>query len=384
MSNITGIGGGATTFNKREIYIGPASKTFTAVSSGLVEVNCWGGGGNGGSASGSGGGGGGGYVRYIYNLAAGDQLSITVGGQGGTSSVSCPSQSPTSPISATGGSTGGIPGPEPYPDPPAAPGGTGGSGTGTVPSPTSGFLWTADGGAGSIGKSWTGSTTWYGGGGGCAGSEYGDGVDNTNPPPSGPGGGPNQYGEVVIGGAGVGGNGNVFGLPGQPQVFEEENPFSPTDIPTPSRELDYTYIGKGGPGSKTLGETPWAELYYNPSSRILSGISWSPWFYSHEQKGGSGGSGIRQTRHESAPAPNGPHSHRPAMVSGSMGGFMAGGVGGFRKDPSSRYYNKPFNRGYPGGIAGGGGGLGQATSSFPAPTSFGSGGAGLVIIYYSI
>ena len=76
-------------------------------------------------------------------------MSITVGGQGGTSSVTCPSQSPTSPISATGGSDGGTSSPSPSPTNSPTPGGAGGSGSGTVPSPRSGLLWTADGGQGS-------------------------------------------------------------------------------------------------------------------------------------------------------------------------------------------------------------------------------------------
>jgi len=371
MSNITVIpsgGGGGTTFNKREVYVGPASTTFTAASDGLVEVNCWGGGGNGGEGSGCGGGGGGGYVRYVYDLSAGDSLSITVGGQGGTSSVTCPSQSPTSPISATGGSDGSATSPSPSPTNSVTPGGAGGSGSGTVPSPRAGLLWTADGGQGSPGNFAPAYGSYYGGGGGCAGSEFGDGVDNTNPPT-----GPTTYNNVLLGGAGVGGKAEQTGSP-QPQVYTENNPISPDSAPpayppsSPYLETDYTYYGKGGPGSTVLGAPP-------------AGVTWSPWFYSYEQIGGSGGNGIQQ--YTPGPSPT-TYNHRPAVASGSIGGFMAGGAGGHRPGPGTQFYNKPMNKGYPGGIAGGGGGMGQITPSNPGPTSFGSGGVGLVIIYYTI
>ena len=54
-------------------------------------------------------------------------------------------------------------------------------------------------------------------------------------------------------------------------------------------------------------------------------------------------------------------------------------------DPSgTQFYDKPMNRGYPGGIAGGGGGQGLTSPQNPGPTGFGTGGAGLVIIYYTI
>lgn len=82
-----------------------------------VEVHVWGGGGNSpeaffpdgvtsaASITGAGGGGGG-YVTHTYTVSNTDVLSITIGGPAGTSSVTVPTQSPGSPISATGGSPG--------------------------------------------------------------------------------------------------------------------------------------------------------------------------------------------------------------------------------------------------------------------------------------
>lgn len=201
-----GASGGGANFGRigKEVYVGPLSKTWTAPDTCTeVEFHVWGGG---GYAFGYGGGGGGGYVRHIYPISPGATFSITVGGSGGTSSVFCTSQSPTSPISATGGSS-----PSPSFSGGTA-GGTGGDGSFTIAPgvPTSYTLKYkgGDGGSGTFSDPASPSPdTIRGGGGGSAGSPYGDGINGTN------------------GGGGVGGNGgaieNIFGT-GSPWYYMSE------------------------------------------------------------------------------------------------------------------------------------------------------------------
>ena len=137
----------------RKIFYGPSSCTWPVPSGTTeVEVHVWGGGG--GCNSGccwQGGGGGGGYARATYTVTGTDSLSITVGGAAGTSSVTIPTQSPTSPISATGGN-----------DAPATTccnsncqckaGGTGGSGSVSLsPQHPTHYCFTASGGQGGMG-----------------------------------------------------------------------------------------------------------------------------------------------------------------------------------------------------------------------------------------
>ena len=184
----SGGGGGSAGTNttggksNRLIFTGPVTRTWTAPESATeVEVHCWGGGGNGSANSGpdprGGGGGGGGYVRHIYpNSLGAISLSITVGGRGETSSVTCPTQSPTSPISATGGSTATT-----------GAGSTGGNGSFTIaPGISTHYTFAASGGAGGAGISTTVPPTppgqaapegvaAGGGGGGGGGSPYGNG-----------------------------------------------------------------------------------------------------------------------------------------------------------------------------------------------------------------
>jgi hypothetical protein len=89
----------------RQIFYGPSVQSWSVPSSITeVEVHVWGGGGGGNGTACSGGGGGGGYARTRYKVSSTDILCITVGGDGGTSSVTIPTQSPISPMSATGGS----------------------------------------------------------------------------------------------------------------------------------------------------------------------------------------------------------------------------------------------------------------------------------------
>lgn len=348
MSNITqffpggssgggGIEGGG--FNRRDVYVGPLSTTWTAGSPGNVEVTCWGGGGAGAPGPGGGGGGGGGYVRYIYSVVTGDQLSISVGATAGTSSVSCPTQSPTSPISATGGSNALAPelvtpsfdvaihgGGNPQAG--IGTGGAGGVGSGTVPSPRSGYLLTRSGGRGANGSGNSplgpGQNTYYGGGGGAAGNEYSNGT-NAFPPLGNPSPGVNPQG-FAVNGAGIGGVG----------------------------------IGSvGGPGN-------WLSNLGAPPT-----LPFTPWFYSYELIGGAGGD-------KGNSGPGTPTTNPPGTASGRDGGFLAGGGGGERVSGGSQLNN---NTGGRGGIAGGGGGGGL--QNFPIGIA-GTGGVGIVIVYYSV
>lgn len=159
--------------NNRLIFYGPSTCNWT-VPEGTTEVHVhvWGGGGSGCFANptgpgGGAGGGGGGYARAEYAVTSGDTLAITVGGNGGTSSVTIPTQAPISPVSATGGGNGSSPG---------AVVGAGGSGAVSLgPQHPTYYCFTADGGNGSgcaIG--------FLSGGGGAAGSPLGRGGDGGN------------------------------------------------------------------------------------------------------------------------------------------------------------------------------------------------------------
>ena len=139
----SGGGGSSETGNlrNRRIFYGPGTCTWTVPSGTTsVQVHVWGGGGaaTGAPTAQQGGGGGGGYARAEYAVTDSDSLAITVGGASGTSSVTIPTQSPGSPISATGGSSST-----------SSTGGAGGSGSISLasPHPTS-YCFTAGGGCG--------------------------------------------------------------------------------------------------------------------------------------------------------------------------------------------------------------------------------------------
>lgn len=163
----------------RRIFYGPGSCTWTVPSGTTsVEVHAWGGGGAGAPPSQScrGGGGGGGYARAEYVVTDSDTLAITIGGEGGTSSITIPTQSPGSPVSATGGNSAS-----------SGTGSPGGGGTVTLasPQPTT-YCFTASGGTGGNSECVISCLTptctpgyctlWVGyGGGGAAGSPQGTG-----------------------------------------------------------------------------------------------------------------------------------------------------------------------------------------------------------------
>jgi hypothetical protein len=173
MSNISQFFAGSRKKNRRIIHGSVGVTTVTwRVPPGVteVEVHCWGAGGN--SA-----GGGGGYVTHVFPVTPSDSLLITAGASpGGTSSVSVPTQSPISPISATGGGAGA---------------GAGGSGSYTIaPGISTARTFNANGGSASPS-----------GGGGAAGSPFG---------PGGNGGVWTGYGS---GGGGIGGPGGYGDFP---------------------------------------------------------------------------------------------------------------------------------------------------------------------------
>lgn len=205
-----GSSSGTLPYSNRRIFISEAGGTCTwPVPSGTtsVEVHVWGGGGaaqGAPDAGGSqGGGGGGGYARAEYSVTDSDSLAITVGGPGGTSSVTIPTQSPVSPISATGGSSAS-----------GQTGALGGNGSVSLSGshPTQ-YCFTACGGSGGDGAPtincndccWPSNITkvWIAGrgGGGAAGSPRGNGGNGTNHPST------SCNGFYSGGGGGIGGNG---------------------------------------------------------------------------------------------------------------------------------------------------------------------------------
>jgi len=243
----------------REVFIGPTPAFSWTVPSGTteVEVHVWGGGGNGNG----GGGGGGGYARAIYSVTSADTLSITVGGSGGTSSVTIPTQSPISPISATGGTTS--------PSGTTSPGGTGGSGSVSLsPLHSTSYCKIATGGTGGTGGYAPGTfCSACGGGGASAGSPFGDGKNGGCSITC--GGGSGGASALVDGVGGVGGSGGKGGLGG-------EN--------TPWFYMDEMVVGDGGIGGHAS-PTPVAGV-----GEIISKATGGGFL-----AGGGGGGGIAPT-----------------------------------------------------------------------------------------
>ena len=149
--------------NNRCIFTGAQNATWP-VPEGTTEVHVhvWGGGGGAchtPTAYGRGGGGGG-YARASLSVTSSDSLSITVGGATGTSSVTVPTQTPGSPISATGGT-----------DATSLIAGSGGTGTvALAPTQCQWYCYTATGGAGGHSEVCQAPA-----GGGAAGSPRGNG-----------------------------------------------------------------------------------------------------------------------------------------------------------------------------------------------------------------
>jgi hypothetical protein len=189
----------STKLNRRIMY-GPSNELWPVPQGTTeVEVHVWGGGGSScrlcfsppSSGGAAGAGGGGGYARARYSVTSTDCLCITVGGNGGTSSVTIATQSPTSPVSATGGGNATC-----VPGSPcgSVDGGVGGSGSVSLgPTHSTTYCFTASGGNGVGASSYpttpgpAPSVCRCGGGGGAAGSPRGNGGDgglskNTNEP----------------------------------------------------------------------------------------------------------------------------------------------------------------------------------------------------------
>jgi hypothetical protein len=170
-----------------------------------------------------------------------------------------------------------------------------------------------------------------GGGGGCAGSEYGDGVSIPTPPPTSPGS--SEESSVVTAGNAIGGVG-----------------------------IDTT----GGPGN-------WLSNLGAPAD-----LAYTPWFYSYELIGGSGGNGGFWV----APNPVGPTPGQ--IITAAPGGFLSGGGGGETRLPTQAPPSQQSGAsdGAPGGYGGGGGGRGY---EYPTTINIaGTGGVGVVIVYYKL
>ena len=378
----------------REIFYGPDSPGTTpytwSVPSGTTEVHVhvWGGGGAGHYASWSGaGGGGGGYARAPYTVTDSDTLSITVGSAAASSSVTIPTQAPTSPVSATNGSIGSVPGNN---------GGPGGSGAVTLnPTFPQYYCMTADGGCGG----WKPSPAYpgpYTGSGGAAGSPLGTGGDG--------GWGCSNFGGGIgqapgfnrhcqrfaycIGGAGPytqegtitnchGGNyltGRKSGCYSNPDNY---NNYSPAVGPIG----DYATIVLGSVGrsnfmeniktcwhcwnqaSYTLSTCPGAmtRTYSGPEANTSRGDEWF-WV---EDMAGSGG------YQYTSPVSDANMGDAGAGAGGGANG-QAGILGG-GSQCSSTTWALPTSAGY----GGGGGSNGSAPPQGPL-----TGGAGLVILYW--
>lgn len=309
MSNITqffpgGAAGGGTGKQNRRIFIGPASFTWPVPPDITeVEVHCWGGGGNGTQFfPGYAGGGGGGYVTHVYPVTSSDIFSITVGGTGGTSSVTVPTQSPTSPISATGGSS--------LPSVTMTPSGNpGGSGSFTIaPGVSTARTFTANGGSG--GGEDTPSFSSFTGGGG-AGFIYG------------PGG---SAGRSVGPGDSTAGGGIRS---------------TPTDKAIGG---GFNLDGSGIDGSSKIMITPPTNTGGNFS------VVFDNWFYLHEIKG-VGGRGGGTSRVEGIHGGAGGGGAVASPFGGGNGGIFGGGAGLNQPGPGG-------SGGYAGGAGGGGGGAG--------------------------
>jgi hypothetical protein len=213
MSNISQFFAGRRKQNRRIIHGSVGVTTVTwRVPPGVteVEVHCWGGGGGTFGYPIVGGGGGGGYVTHVFPVTPSDSLLITAGAvNGGTSSVSVPTQSPISPISATGGSGASLP------NPGFSAGGAGGVGAYTIaPGISTARTFSASGGSGAPAE---GGNSFAGGG--AAGSPFGKGGNGSfalspNGIPGGGGGGIGGPGNSGTSGAGGGSLGEASGAIG--------------------------------------------------------------------------------------------------------------------------------------------------------------------------
>lgn len=322
-----------------------------------VEVHCWGAGGDGGFFSQAplptggtvsytgGGGGGGGYVTHVFPVTSSDRLLIICGAApGGTSSVSVPTQSPISPISATGGSIGVQTSSSPVPlFPIVSSVGLGGVGSYTIaPGISTTRTFSASGGnGGGVFNAPNPAAApvpanVLAGAGGAAGSPFGPGGD----------GGVGSSG----GGGGIGGPG---GSPGPLGV----SIYIPTDMSlgssTGGGSLGGAVSPRGGRGIRGYREVfPYVSPIDAVISNNVSNINTDDWFYVDEILG-----------------------------SGGNGSFIHGGPGG-----GGSGFPGSGDGGILGGAAGNGragfGGGGSYIPTGPTGTRGGRGGAGLVIIYW--
>jgi hypothetical protein len=278
MSNISQFFAGRRKQNRRIIHGGVGVTTVTwLVPPGVteVEVHCWGAGGSGAASpanTGARAGGGGGYVTHVFPVTPSDRLLITAGAApGGTSSVSVPTQSPGSPISATGGGIGTAGG-----------GGAGGSGVYTIaPGISTARTFSASGGSGLYG-------------GGAAGSPFGTG------------------GAGGWGGGGIGGPGSPGGAGGGSLGGATINPEG----------------GLGKNGYRTT--NPIIAPAVAGAAENLSGND--DWFYVDEILGGGGEYGLSAPGHGGAGG-GGAWGLAPLQTAGH-GGILGGGGAGTFQAPS--------------------------------------------------
>jgi len=297
MSNISQFFAGSRKKNRRIFHGSVGVTTVTwQVPPGVteVEVHCWG-------AGGSGGGGGGGYVTHVFPVTPSDSLLITAGASpGGTSSVSVPTQSPISPISATGGTFNYA--------------GVGGTGSYTIaPGISTARTFSASGGTG-----------FYGGG--AAGSPFGPGGN----------GGNGSYGG---GGGGIGGPGGISDVPNF--YGGGGGSLGPGFVRTTGNPAGG--LGKNGYKSSTVSATP------VNAATVENASGDDDWFYVDEILG-SGGSGYAVNGGAGA---GGAARFTEVPTSAVGHGGILGGGGGPNSGTAGAG-GLAGGGGYPGGIAGAG------------------------------
>lgn len=306
--------------SNREFITGPSTRTWP-VPPGVseLEIHVWGGGGSAGANAS--GGGGGGYSRAKVNVTPTDSLSITVGGSGEGSTVSIPTQSPSSPIFGGGGTPGCAGNPTTVCCVAGQPGGVG---IATLsPVQPQNYCFSATGGTGGARCGPAGQKA--SGGGGSAGSPYGNGKN----------GGSATSGSSSSSGATILTDGESF-------CVSAINLTAGTNLLT----------------AQQLGTAPETRGQYDPS-----------WFNINENIAGEGGAGGGGYSYICGPG----GTYLGAVFNGQPGGFLAGGGGGMVRVISGTPSTCWCAGGGNGGIGGGAGG------GFVGSVQ---GGPGAVIIYY--
>lgn len=409
----------------RLIFTGSQTNTSWPVPEGTTEVwvHVWGGGGGArGNVDCGAGGGGGGYARAAVVVTDSDTLSITVGGNGGTSSISSPtipglSVSATGGASAVGLATGGLGGSGSVTLSPTnptyycfnAPGGQGGSPSGQLGNNGCQF----SGQSGPSGACYVSCGQYTYGAGGAAGSPLGRGGNGSTGTPAPP---YNRncvaHGPISGGsGGGIGGsdgsfNYQVITMPLTPcgMLCQTTNSYGGSALQT---NMSFQNVCSSGPFGCVDPATAPGQYFptnpcnaitgvvgvynvragtvlppLNPSSPCCAGTTYSDtqcvtslgddWYYVEDIAGSTVGTSLNGPTYISAGAGAGgvgnisPYSD-PAKEQ-SRGGFLGGG-GAFRNTDG----------GSPGGC---GGGSGSGSSPSPTICCIVSGTPGAVILYW--